>query len=143
MLDSKNFSLVLNNLDSQDEELITVLDQIIKYSVNLFKNSEELREEIIDYNEVYQIFITDLNHNFWFRVSRGSIIYKKGINRSATFKVKYTRDIILKILKREISGIDAYMKGILKVDGDLIEGLRFTRLFRLVFNYIYEEFKKK
>jgi len=143
MLDSKHFNSVINKLENQDEEFIIALDKIIKLGVDVVKNSEEIREEIIDYNDIYQIFITDLNFNFWLKVSKGSIIYKKGINRSASFRIKYTKDLMIKILKRETSGTDAYMKGIIKVDGDLTQGLRFTKLFRIVFNYISNGFNKK
>ena len=143
MLDSKHFNSVINKLENQDEEFIIALDKIIKLGVEIVKNTEEIREEIIDYNDIYQIFITDLNFNFWLKVSKGSIIYKKGINRSASFRVKYTKDLMIKILKRETSGTDAYMRGIIKVDGDLTQGLRFIKLFRIVFNYISNGFNKK
>lgn len=136
MLDSKSFSSVLHDLGKTDEEFITALDRIISFWVNLVRNTEELKEEIIDYNDIYQILLTDINFNFWFKVSNGSIIYKKGINRSATFRVKYTKDIFIKILKREMEGTDAFMKGKIKVDGNLGEGLRFTKIFRLFIKYI-------
>ncbi len=143
MLDSKQFNSVLNNLETYDEEFVEVLDKIIKLGVSVARNTEELREEIMDYDDVYQIYITDLNFNFWLKISKGSIVYKKGINRSASFRVKYTKDLIIKILKRETSGTDAFMKGLIKVDGDLAEGIRFTKLFRLFFKYITQSFKKK
>lgn len=142
MLDSKNFNSVIHDLENQDGEFIESLDKVIKFAVSIVKNTEELREEIADYNDVYQIFITDINFNFWLRVSKGSIIYKKGINRSASFRVKYTKDIFINILKNDMYGIDAFMKGIIKVDGDLSQGLRFTKLFRLVLNYLNNGFKK-
>jgi putative sterol carrier protein len=75
-------------------------------------------------------------------VSNGSIVYKKGINRSATFKVRYTKDIFIKILKRDMEGTDAFMKGKIKIDGNLSEGLRFIKMFRLFVKYI-ENGKKK
>ena len=143
MLDSKHFNSVLNNLETYDEEFVEVLDKIIKLGVSVARNTEELWEEIIDYDVVYQIYITDLNFNFWLKINKGSIIYKKGINRSASFRVKYTKDLIIKILKREMSGTDAFMRGLIKVDGDLAEGIRFTKLFRLFFKYLDQSYKKK
>ena len=84
-----------------------------------------------------------MNFNFWLNVSNGSIIYKKGINRSASFRVKYTKEILIKILKREMYGTDAFMKGIIKVDGDLSQGLRFIKLFRLFLKYLNNGFQKE
>jgi putative sterol carrier protein len=142
MLNSKSFNSVLNDLENHNEEFLTALDRFIKFAVSKFTNIEELQEEILDYNDIYQIFITDMNFNFWLNVSKGSIIYKKGINRSASFRVKYTKEILIKILKREMYGTDAYMKGIIKVDGDLSQGLRFIKLFRMFVEYLNNGFKK-
>ncbi len=142
MLNSKSFNSVLNNIEKHDGELIVVLDKLINFAVDKFINTEDLREEIEDYNYIYQIIITDLNFNFWLKVSNGSIIYKKGINRSASFTVKYTKEILIKILKREMYGTDAFMKGLIKVDGDLSQGLRFIKLFRMFLVYLNNGFKK-
>ena len=57
MLYSKHFNSVINKLETQDEEFIIELDKIIKLGVEVVKNTEEIREEIIDYNDIYQIFI--------------------------------------------------------------------------------------
>ncbi len=142
MLDSKSFRSVIHDLENSDEEFIATLDRIISFAVNLVKNTEELREEIIDYDDIYQILLTDINFNFWLKVSNGSIMYKKGINRSATFKVRYTKDIFIKIFKREMAGTDAYMKGKIKVDGNLSEGLRFIKMFRLFIQYVDNGIRK-
>ena len=104
--------------------------------------SSETSAEIIDYDDIYQISITDINYHFWFKVSNGTIRYKKGINRGASFRVKYKKDIFIKILKREMNGTDAYMKGKIKVDGDLTQGLRFIKLFRIFIKYINNGIKE-
>ncbi|MFX1328392.1 MAG: SCP2 sterol-binding domain-containing protein [Promethearchaeota archaeon] len=142
MLNSKNFNTVIYQLEHQDDEFITLLDKIINFIVFKFKTTEELREEIADYNDIYQIIIKDVNFDFWLKIYDGSIIYKKGINRNASFRVTYPRDILIKILKREMNGTDAYMKGIIKVNGDLSQGLRFMKLFRMFLLYLNNGFKK-
>ncbi|MFW9970708.1 MAG: SCP2 sterol-binding domain-containing protein [Candidatus Odinarchaeota archaeon] len=143
MLNSKSFSSALTELQNHDEELIMILDKFIKFVIDKFMNTEDLREEIKEYNDIYQIIITDLNFDFWLKISNNSILYRKGINRSASFTVKYKKDILIKILKREIYGTDAFMKGLIKVDGDLSQGLRYTKLFRIFFLYLNNGFKKE
>jgi len=143
MLNSKSYNSVIHYLENYDGEFIAALDKIIKFAVNKFKITEELREEIIEYDDIYQIIITDSNFNFWLKVSNGSLIYKHGINRSASFRIMYTKDILVKILKREMYGTDAFMKGLIKVDGDLSQGLRFIKLFRLFIKYLNNGFKKE
>ena len=143
MLNSKSFNSVIHNLENHDGEFIALLDKIIKFAVTKFKSTEELREEIAEYDDIYQIILTDINLNFWLKLSNGSIIYKKGVNRSASFRVVYTKDIMVKILKREMYGTDAFMKGLIKADGDLFQGLRFIKLFRLFLKYLNNGFKKE
>ena len=145
MLKLEDITYVIHHLDSDDEddgEFVATFDRIIKLSVNMVKNTEELQEEIIDYDDLYQVFITDIDFNFWLKVSNGSIIYEKGINRNPSFKVKYTKDLMIKILKQETSGTDAFMRGLIKVDGNYSQGLRYIKLFRLVLRYMNEIFKK-
>ena len=143
MLNSKSFSSVIHDLENHDGEFIAVLDRIIKFIVNMFKSIEELRDEILEYNDTYQIVVKDINFNFWLKVSNGSTIYKRGINRNASFSIIFTKDILVKSLKREMYGTDAFMKGIIKVDGDLSQGLRFIKLFRLFMKYLNNGFKKE
>lgn len=142
MLELEDIKYVIHHLRNDDEEFIAAFDRIIKLSVNMVKNTEELQEEIMDYDDLYQVFITDIDFNFWLKVSNGLIIYEKGINKSARFTVKYTKDLMIKIIKRETSGTDAFMRGLIKVDGNLSQGLRYTKLFRLVLKYINISFKK-
>ena len=142
MLNSKSFNSVLNDLEIHDGEFIAALDKFIKFAVSKFTSTEELREEIVDYNDIYQIIITDIDFNFWLNVSNDAIVYKKGFNRNASFRIQYTKNILVKILKREMYGTDAFMKGIIKVDGDLSQGLRFIKLFRLFLKYLNNGFKK-
>ncbi len=143
MFDSKKFNSVIHELENKEEEFIAILDKIIKMGVNFLQNTEELREEIMDYDYIYQILVSDINFKFWLKVSRGSIMYKRGINPNATFRVSFTKDIIIKILKREMYGSEAYMKGIIKVDGDLTQGLRYIKVFRLLLKYINNNFKNE
>jgi len=143
MLNSKSFSSVIHDLENHDGEFIAVLDRIIKFIVNMFKSIEELRDEILEYNDTYQIVVKDINFNFWLKVSNGSTIYKRGINTNASFSIIFTKDILVKSLKREMYGTDAFMKGIIKVDGDLSQGLRFIKLFRLFMKYLNNGFKKE
>lgn len=143
MLDSRSFRSVVHKLENNDEEFITGVDRVISFAVNIIRDTDELKEEILDYNDIYQIILTDVNFNFWIKLSNGSIIYKKGINRNATLQVKYSKDIFIKILKREMGGTDAFIKGKVKVDGDWGEGLRFIKMFRLFLKYIENGTHKK
>jgi putative sterol carrier protein len=99
-------------------------------------NAEELREELMGFDDIYQTYVTDANFNYWLEVSDGKLIYEKGVNSKALFTINFNRDIIIKILKNQISGTDAFMKGKIRVEGSLSQGFRYIKLFRVFEKYL-------
>lgn len=127
---------LLDILEKDEGQFVKVLDKIIKIGVKIFNSTEELQEELIGFDDIYQTYITDADFNYWFEVTNGKIEYQQGVNPNAPFKMNYTKDMIIKILKGEISGTDAFMRGKLEVEGDLTQGLRYVKLFRTFFKYL-------
>ncbi|MFW9951811.1 MAG: alkyl sulfatase C-terminal domain-containing protein, partial [Candidatus Thorarchaeota archaeon] len=80
--------------------------------------------------------IKDINFNYWLEVSNGTLTYSEGVNPKAKFKMTFTRNLIINILKGDESGVDDFMKGKIDVKGDLSQGLRYIKLFRLFFKYL-------
>ncbi|MHA2431265.1 MAG: SCP2 sterol-binding domain-containing protein [Promethearchaeota archaeon] len=127
---------LLDILEKDGSQFIRVLDKIIKMGVKVFNSTEELQEELVGFDDIYQTYITDIDFNYWLKVANGKIEYEKGVNPDAPFKMNYTKDMIIKILKREISGTDAFMRGEINVEGSLTQGLRYIKLFRTFFKYL-------
>jgi len=127
---------LLDILDKDASQFVRVLDRIIKMGVKIFNSTEELQEELVGFDDIYQTYVTDMDFNYWFKVANGKIEYKKGVNPNALFKMNYTSIMIIKILKREISGTDAFMRGEINVEGSLTQGLRYIKLFRTFFKYV-------
>lgn len=127
---------LLDILEKDASQFVRVLDRIIKMGVKIFNSTEELQEELVGFDDIYQTYITDMDFNYWLKVTNGKIEYKRGVNPDAPFKMNYTKDMIVKILKREISGTDAFMRGEINVEGSLTQGLRYIKLFRTFFKYV-------
>ncbi|MFX1493141.1 MAG: SCP2 sterol-binding domain-containing protein [Promethearchaeota archaeon] len=127
---------LLDILEKDASQFTKVLDRIIKIGVKIFNSTEELQEELVGFDDIYQTYITDIDFNYWLKVTNGKIEYKKGVNPDAPFKMNYTKDMIVKILKREISGTDAFMRGEINIEGSLTQGLRYIKLFRTFFKYV-------
>ncbi|MFX0180674.1 MAG: SCP2 sterol-binding domain-containing protein [Candidatus Hodarchaeota archaeon] len=127
---------LLDILEKDSSQFAKVLDRIIKIGVKIFNSTEELQEELVGFDDIYQTYITDMDFNYWLKVANGKIEYKKGVNPDAPFKMNYTKDMVVKILKREISGTDAFMRGEINVEGSLTQGLRYIKLFRTFFKYV-------
>jgi len=49
--------------------------------------------------------------------------------------------LIIDILKGNVMGTEAYMKGVIEAHGSLTQGLRYIKLYRLLFCYFKEKFK--
>ena len=129
-------SSLLRNLDKESPKFEYVLDKIIKAVVKIMNSTEELKEELIGFDDIYQTYVTDANFNYWLEVSDGKLSYGNDINPKALIKVKFNKDIIIQILKNEVSGTDAFMKGKINVEGSLSQGLRYIKLFRIFVKYL-------
>ena len=132
-------NLILEDLSKNGKKFEYVLDKIIKAGVAIMNNTEELKEELIGFDDIYQTCIFDVNLSYWLEVSHGKLHYEKGVNPQALFKMVFSKDLFIKILKDEISGADAFMKGKIKVEGSLSQGLRYIKLFRTFFKYLIKK----
>ncbi len=136
MVNYEPLSSLISILEQEDDKFIPVLERIIKAGIKIVNNAEELREELSGYDDIYQTSILDVGYNYWLDVLEGKLFYKKGFNPEAKFKVSYTKELIINILKGKISGTDAFMKGQLRVEGDLSQGLHYVKIFRLFVKYL-------
>ena len=127
---------ILKNLESNGAKFEFVLDKIIKGVVKIMNNTEELKEELMGYDDIYQTYVIDADFNYWLEVSDGRLHYEKGVNPQTLFRITITKDLIIKILKEEIIGFDAFMKGKINIEGSLSQGLRFIKLFRILQKYL-------
>ncbi len=140
MVNRESLRSLISILEQEDDKFIPVLEKIIKAGIKIVNNAEELREELLGYDDIYQTSVLDVGYNYWLDVSEGKLFYKKGSNPEATFKVGYTKKLIIQILKGEISGTDAFMKGQLRVEGDLSQGLHYVKIFRLFVEKMNESY---
>ena len=118
-------------LETDEQNFILILERIIKAGVAIINSAVELQEEISGYDDIYQTSILDVGYNYWLTLKQGNLEYGRGIHPDATFTVSYTKNLIIQILKKEINGTDAFMKGKLRADGDLSQGLHYIKIFRL------------
>jgi len=136
MMTQEPLGTLIELLEKDDKHFIPILEKFIKTGVTIVNNAIELQEEISGYEDIYQTFILDAGYNYCLTVKDGKLEYSRGVNPEATFRVSYTKNLILKILKKEVSGTDAFMKGRLRVDGDLSQGLHYIKIFRLFVKYL-------
>ncbi|MHA1150123.1 MAG: SCP2 sterol-binding domain-containing protein [Promethearchaeota archaeon] len=136
MLDSDKIFALLGTLGKDKGQFKKLLEKYIRSMINLVSTVEELREEIMDFDFTYQMCIEDVGVLYWLRINKGVIDFGFGNAEEAKLIIKTTRDMFVKMATREISGIDAYMKGIIKAEGSLTHALRFIKFLRLLYRYL-------
>jgi len=141
MIFSDKLEKILSELEKDNSKFKFILDKVLKFAVNLFNTVKDLQEELEDLDEIYQAYIEDADMQYWIKVSEGKMEYHQGINKEASIHAWFTRKLIIGILKGEIMGSEAYMKGLIKAEGSLSKGLRYIKLYRLFFKYIHAKFE--
>ena len=133
---SKTLNSILDELEAEDTEIITIFTRFLEFSINFIQNTQELREEILDFDNIYQFYVNDINFELWMKISKGTIIYKKGINDNADLRISFTRKLLLRLIKQDITITEAYMKGLLKMQGDISQAVKFRNLIRFYWKYV-------
>ena len=129
-------SSILEHLDVESPKFANILEKIIKAVVKIMNSTEELKEELIGFDDIYQTYVLDADFNYWLEVSDGNLHYEKGVNPKALFSISFNKEILIQILKNKVSGTDAFMKGKINVQGSLSQGLRYIKLFRIFEKYL-------
>ncbi len=136
MIDRSSLNSIFNGLLDDNEKFVSVIDRIINAGVKLINKTEELREGLVGFNGIYQTYIEDADFNYWFKVSDNKLEYEKGEHPDAPFSCYFTKELFIKILKRERSGTEEFLKGRLRVGGDLSQGLKYVKFHRMFFKYL-------
>lgn len=137
---SKTFNSIIDELETIDTEKITTFNRFLEFGFNLVQTTQELREEILDFDNIYQFYVNDINYEFWIKISKGSIIYKEGVNENSDLRIFLTKNLIIRLTKQEITIIDAYMKGLLNMQGDISQAVKFRNLIKFYREYVKKTF---
>ncbi len=132
----KDFEAALVDLSFDEERFSKAIDKYLGLCLRVIKDLKEFREELEDIDEIYWICLTDINFSLWLKVSKGIVEYGIGKPEKAQFECEMTKKVLIKIMTRQISGLDAFMRGVIKTKGNLSQGIRFIKLFRLFHQYV-------
>jgi ubiquinone biosynthesis protein UbiJ len=133
---SKTFNSIIDELETEETEIVATFTRFLEFSINFIQSTQELREEILDFDNIYQFYVNDINFELWIEISNGSIIYKKGININSDLRIFLTKNLLLRLIKQDITITDAYMKGLLKMQGDISQVVKFRNLVRFYSKYV-------
>ena len=132
---------LLCELEEDKETFKLTLDKVLRFAIATYNSVEELKEELVDIDDIYQAYIEEIDMQYWIKISEGKMEYQQGINENASVSAWFTCKLITDILKGDICGSEAYMKGIIRAKGSLSKGLRYIKLYRTFFRYIVAKYK--
>ncbi|MHA2288787.1 MAG: alkyl sulfatase C-terminal domain-containing protein [Promethearchaeota archaeon] len=120
----------------------SVADDVLK-SFELIKQiSEEvdyLKGDVDESDYTCQIVFSDLNENYWIKVSKGSVEYDKGKLDDPTFTITASKEVGLGLFYGELDANIVSPRGKLGVAGNYTQ----LRLFQELYEDAIEEFQKK
>ncbi|TFF92764.1 MAG: hypothetical protein EU543_05110 [Promethearchaeota archaeon] len=137
------YSILKNLLKVDNDEFKNLLDKYLHNVANLFANLNEIKQNFSDTDDIYQFQITDIEFQFWFSLKEGTLSYSKGLNKNYDIKFKLTKEILLKIITLQIEPYDAYMRGLVKSEGEIAYVIQFRNFFNEMTEYISFLLKKQ
>lgn len=142
MIDTKVIDLVLNSLENSEDIFKSSLDKFIKVGIKIANDSEEIMDELQLYNDLtFHLYITDLDLNIWIKSVNGVLQYNNNLYEIIPENVHIIhsflpKKIIAKIIRQEMTVSEAYLKGFIKLEGELSDAIVSKNLLNLFFSYI-------
>lgn len=142
MIDSNAILMILNSLDSSKSKFKSTIDKFIRLSIKIANETEEFQEELKLFDDkIYHIYISDSDYNIWLKKIGGSIEYNnsyyeensEGLSVIHFFLSKTT---MKKAITRKIQAADAFMRGLIKIRGDVSDAICAKNLLSLFFRYM-------
>ncbi|MBD3196844.1 MAG: hypothetical protein GF317_17440 [Candidatus Lokiarchaeota archaeon] len=127
----------------ENEKFEDVLEKFYRAILTFLEEIEEFREEIVDYDDIYQFEVEDIGFYFWISVNNEEIVFERGVNKNYDIKFILSKPLVLKVITKELEGFDAYMRGLIKAKGPLEYALRFKNFLKQIIIYITYFIEKK
>jgi putative sterol carrier protein len=140
MISPQRITVLVKELsDASKEQSKKLISNYFQTLAEVMSSVDEMRENFADYNDIYQIAIDDIELEGWFQIKHGTITYQEGKNEDYDLKFRMSKDLLLEIIPLETMPFDAYMKGRIKVKGEISYTIRFRNFINDVIEYISKD----
>ena len=133
MLNAQQIISILEELEGDEEEFMSIWDRVIKTGLEVQRNSEELLEEcrrlFKNRDSVFQFVASDIDLCFFLKVLDGAMSYEQGISKEQDIP------IVLRVISQEVSIESLYNKGIIKLQGSFSNLMRLRALGKYYIQY--------
>ena len=103
------------------------------------KEVDYLKEDVKESDYTCQIVFSDLEKDYWIKISKGTVEYDKGKLDSPSFTITTSKDIGIGLFFGEVDANIVAPLGKLGVAGNYTQ----LRLFQELYEDVIDEFKKK
>ena len=103
------------------EEIISLMQQVYE------KAKSKMGSEMASWNKIFQ-FNVEGEEPFYIEFKSGSMNLVKGTHRSPTATLSMSRDTLIKILKGELDAMAAFIRGQMKITGNVIETVALRKM---------------
>jgi hypothetical protein len=136
MIDSNTILMILNSLESPRTSFKATLDKFIKEAIKIANVSEDFKDELELYDDIiYHIYIYDIDYNIWIKKKGTSLSFNNSFyeENSENFEILHcilTKNIMRKILIRKVQASDAFMRGLIEINGNLSNAIQARHLWK-------------
>ena len=139
MIDSNRISVILQSLESTDEQFKASIDKIIKIGLEIANDTDDFKDEMSCYDDfICHVYIKDLDFNIWIYHEQGNLsyntnYYEKHPNDNKIIHFIMRKEILKKIFYQKIYASEAYMKGLIEIEGSLRDAMMIKNMLQCFF----------
>ena len=128
--------MILNSLESPRISFKATIDKFIKEAIKIANVSEDFKDELELYDDIiYHLYIYDIDYNIWIKkkgtsLSFNNSFYEENSENIDILHCILTRSIMRKILIRKMQASDAYMRGLIEINGNLSNAIHARNLWK-------------
>ena len=68
---------LLCELEEDKETFKLTLDKVLRFAIATYNSVEELKEELVDIDDIYQAYIEEIDMQYWIKISEGKMEYQQ------------------------------------------------------------------
>ncbi|GAG87158.1 unnamed protein product [marine sediment metagenome] len=136
MIDSNTILMILNSLESPKNSFKSTIDKFIKIAIKIANDSDDIRDELELYHDIiYHIYIFDADYNIWIKkkgtsLSFNNSIYEENSENVDILHFLLSKNLMKKILMRKVQVPDAFMRGLIKINGNISSAIHARNLWK-------------
>ena len=142
MIDSNAILMMLNSLESSESTFKSTIDKFIRLGIKIAEETEEFQEELqLHEDKLYHIYINDMDLNIWLKKIGGSFTYNNSFyeeNSEGLSVIHFflTKKVVKKVITRKMQAADAFMRGLIKIQGKVADVIHARNMLSSFFTYM-------